>query len=334
MTAQNTSSHVLAPNTAKSTVTWALAGLGVAAFIAVGANKATGGAIFAGRTAPASSAAAAPTSTAARAALVVESNVPDTTVALRGTNHPAPYNEEVTESEANETIEVTAPGHEGRRFWLKIDRPRTMRVELPLGSGLVDATFEETLVALGEQIATVEPGSQGTANDTRPATGGNGPSAWTGRRPGTAPREKEPAAAAAAVTQAPVVAAPPPVVTAVAPPPVVTQAPPVVVAPVAPAVAPGTVDPKGVARTVRSHAGEVQACYDRARIEKPDLGGRVSVGGTIDGTGHVLSAAISNSTANSARLEQCLIGAFRGWVFPPPAGGVNGAITYNFNFSE
>ncbi|WP_394841501.1 TonB family protein [Pendulispora brunnea] len=113
------------------------------------------------------------------------------------------------------------------------------------------------------------------------------------------------------------------------PPPPVTQQPS---APPVAAPAPGTVDHKGVRATVAAHRGEVQACYDRAHLERNDLRGKVVVSATISPQGQVLSANVANSTANSTRLEQCLISAFQGWTFPAPAGGVNGSVTYTFNF--
>lgn len=100
----------------------------------------------------------------------------------------------------------------------------------------------------------------------------------------------------------------------------------------APAVPPGYVDPKGVRTTVRAHASEVQACYDRAHMEKPDLNGVITVGATVGPSGEVVSANITNATVRSPRLESCLLGAFRSWRFPAPAGGVNGSISYNFKF--
>ena len=146
--------------------------------------------------------------------------------------------------------------------------------------------------------------------------------------------------AAARVAEAPAVVAAPPVATpndptpkqpVVAPPvaPVAAPPPPPVAAA---ALAPGTVDSRGVRSTVHAHGSEVQACYDRAHMEKPDLHGRVVVGAAIGLSGEVLSASVTSTTANSSRLETCLLGAFNRWVFPVPAGGVNGNVSYTFVF--
>ncbi len=73
-------------------------------------------------------------------------------MAFRGNQHPLPYNTEIGSSDTPELIEITAPGHEGRRFWIKLDRPRSLMVSLPTGSGEVDATYEETSAALGDAV--------------------------------------------------------------------------------------------------------------------------------------------------------------------------------------
>src|SRR5205807_1175865 len=131
-----------------------------------------------------------------------------------------------------------------------------------------------------------------------------------------------------------VTSAPTPVPTPVPTPPVTANnLPPTSTTPVQPqptvaAPAAGTVDPKGTRATIRAHSSEVQNCYDRAHLERNDLHGKVVLTATIGPQGQVLNAGVANSTAGSARLEQCLIGAFQGWTFPQPAGGVNGNVTY------
>jgi serine/threonine-protein kinase len=132
-------------------------------------------------------------------------------------------------------------------------------------------------------------------------------------------------ATAPAVTEAP--ATPEPVVIATAATPVTTAA-----APAAPTVAPGTVTPREVGATVRAHAAEVQGCFDRARMNSPELRGRVVVRAGVDPTGRVTGASVGSTTANDTRLESCLVGAFNRWTFPAPSGGVAGTVTYTFIF--
>ncbi len=124
---------------------------------------------------------------------------------------------------------------------------------------------------------------------------------------------------APAKTAAPAPAAPPPSVQR-APTPIAQQ--------------PGFVDPKAVAATVRSHAGEANACYERAVMEHPDLHGRLTIHAVVDPTGHVLSVSPTSGINDGARLQTCLVGAFKSWAFPRPAGGVNGNVTYSFSFES
>jgi serine/threonine protein kinase len=95
---------------------------------------------------------------------------------------------------------------------------------------------------------------------------------------------------------------------------------------------PGTVEPKAVTATVRAHADQVRTCLDRARMEHPDLQGRLSVRATVDPTGHVISAAVTKGIPGGARLDTCVLSAFESWTFPAPAGGVNGIVVYSFVF--
>ncbi len=113
---------------------------------------------------------------AAPVPLVVRANVQTARMSFRGANLPLPYDSTTTSSEMNDYIEVTAPGYEGRRFWIKFDRPRSLVVTLPQGSGIIDATFDETEVALGNQVAKPTQTEAGKAPSntltlTRPAAG-------------------------------------------------------------------------------------------------------------------------------------------------------------------
>src|SRR5262249_12800342 len=70
-------------------------------------------------------------------------------VTLRGRTHRLPFSEEMQAGAQPEIVEVTAPGHEGRSFWVKLDRPVTLAASLPEGRGVAEASAEETVIALG-----------------------------------------------------------------------------------------------------------------------------------------------------------------------------------------
>jgi hypothetical protein len=97
---------------------------------------------------------------------------------------------------------------------------------------------------------------------------------------------------------------------------------------------PGFVDPKAVNAIVRSHADEAGACYERAMMEHPDLHGRLTIHAVIDSNGRVASVSPTSGITDGARLQSCLVRAFKSWVFPRPAGGVNGNVAYSFSFES
>jgi hypothetical protein len=101
---------------------------------------------------------------------------------------------------------------------------------------------------------------------------------------------------------------------------------------VPPAPAPGFVDAKAVTAVVRSHAAEVQGCFDRALMEHADLHGRLTVRGIVDPNGRVLSVVPTAVMDGGGRLQACVVSVFQTWTFPAPAGGVKGTVSYSFSF--
>jgi hypothetical protein len=156
------------------------------------------------------------------------------------------------------------------------------------------------------------------------------------------PAAPDPPAVAPVKAEAPKIEAPPERAAPTAPAIVADRGPapkPAAVAPsvksppMAPAAPqPGFVDPKAVNLIVRSHADEANACYERALMEHPDLHGRLTIHAVIDPNGRVASASPTSSISDGARLQSCLVRAFRSWAFPQPSGGVNGNVTYSFSF--
>ena len=95
---------------------------------------------------------------------------------------------------------------------------------------------------------------------------------------------------------------------------------------------------KSVSKTIRGHYGDVQACYDRAKMHSPQLSGSVSVSASLTGSGSVSSARVSSSTVRSSlgggptMLENCLVDRFRSWVFQAPPPGASNDVSYTFRF--
>ena len=71
---------------------------------------------------------------------------------------------------------------------------------------------------------------------------------------------------------------------------------------------------------------------DRARMDRPDLAGRVVIQSTIGPDGRVQSASASSSIDGGARLQGCVLSAWRSWTFPAPAGGIPANVSKTFNF--
>jgi TonB family protein len=221
------------------------------------------------------------------------------------------------------------------------------------GDSLADRNVAENAAekALGEPPAPNPLMAAGTKADTAPKR-----SVQTGRHRKDEPSLREleapagPSAAPSppsAVLESPTPREAPPHVpasesprkTEVVPPPAEPVAPasPPVVARVADpprqvALPAGYVEPKAVTAAVKAHASEARTCFERAVMEHPDLHGRVTVTATLDPSGRIVSASTASSIEGGARLESCLLAAFKNWTFPAPSGGVNGNITYSFSF--
>jgi hypothetical protein len=99
-------------------------------------------------TAKSSESASAPV--AASVALAVICPLPNARVTFRGRTSALPFTEIVTPGTQTESIEVTAEGHEGRRYFVRIDHAMSLAAKLPVGKAIVvDATAAETSAALG-----------------------------------------------------------------------------------------------------------------------------------------------------------------------------------------
>jgi len=146
-------------------------------------------------------------------------------------------------------------------------------------------------------LSTVTPPANGAPNaalTTTPTTiaAGGHPAS----RPGLAPQTSVPAGAAVATRRQP----------------------------------PGAVDAAKTQMVVRSHLPEIQRCYERGKMDDPDLRGRVTVRIAISANGTVSDARIDGSTLGNGGVEGCMTSAVRSWKFPTPTAG-GAVISYPFN---
>lgn len=82
----------------------------------------------------------------------LDSDTPNARVVFRRRVADAPVAMEINPSDVVELVEVSAPGFKTTRYWLTFDRPTYLKAQLVKGTGNLEATEEETLVALGEVI--------------------------------------------------------------------------------------------------------------------------------------------------------------------------------------
>ncbi|MCY1014255.1 AgmX/PglI C-terminal domain-containing protein [Pyxidicoccus sp. MSG2] len=95
----------------------------------------------------------------------------------------------------------------------------------------------------------------------------------------------------------------------------------------------GGLDKDVIAKVIRRHQGEIKYCYESELNKDPSLAGKVAVAFTIDPTGAVSDANVSETTLNSSKAEQCMISRIRRWKFPEPKGGGVVSVTYPWIFS-
>lgn len=95
----------------------------------------------------------------------------------------------------------------------------------------------------------------------------------------------------------------------------------------------GGLDKDVIAKIIRQHQNEIKYCYESELNKNPSLAGKVAVAFTIDPTGAVADANVTETTLNSSTAENCMLSRIRRWKFPEPKGGGVVAVTYPWLFS-
>jgi eukaryotic-like serine/threonine-protein kinase len=114
------------------------------------------------------------------------------------------------------------------------------------------------------------------------------------------------------------------------PAPVQSMPPAPVVAP--PAATTGAIAADRVRAVVRSHAGEIQRCFERAQMDQLYFSARIAMSATVAPDGQVTRVSTSSSREGTARVQACIQTAVQSWTFPPPAGGAATQVSYTFVF--
>lgn len=76
-----------------------------------------------------------------------------------------------------------------------------------------------------------------------------------------------------------------------------------------------------IREVVNRHLGELRACYEKAAILNPTLGGKIEAYWEIDSSGHVQALKVLTSTLKNVQVESCMSDRIRRWQFPQPRGG-------------
>jgi TonB family protein len=281
----------------------------------------------------------------------IVSTTPQARATLRGRTHLLPFTQELKPGSEPEVVELTAPGREGRRFWITFDQAVTLASGLPEGRGVVEATEEETVIALGgKPVGGEAAAGDNSASIAHHRAGAHKrPAGKVTAAPGMGGAESSPSEAPAAPKSVSVTGVaeskptpPAPAAKPEAPAPSAAtslqpaaSAPKTHAAPAAvtspPARPPVSgLDPAKTQAVVKSHLPEVQRCYERGKMDDPDIKGRITLKISVSATGAVTSAMVESSSLRSSAVESCVISAVQGWKFPAPTGGP-AVISYPFN---
>lgn len=96
----------------------------------------------------------------------------------------------------------------------------------------------------------------------------------------------------------------------------------------------GALDRELIRGVIRRNISQVRYCYEERLTVHPDLAGKVLVQFVISATGQVVSSAVQQSTAQDAKLEQCVASRVQTWLFPKPKGGGTVTVKYPFLFKQ
>jgi Ca-activated chloride channel family protein len=94
----------------------------------------------------------------------------------------------------------------------------------------------------------------------------------------------------------------------------------------------GNLSKEVIRRIVHRHLNELKACYNALLSANPGLSGKVVVRFTITQSGAVAAVAVTESTMNDKKMEECLVTAIEQWQFPKVEGGGIVVVTYPFVF--
>ncbi len=94
----------------------------------------------------------------------------------------------------------------------------------------------------------------------------------------------------------------------------------------------GGLDKDVIMKVIKRHQNEIKFCFEQELQKNPALAGKVAVAWTIDPSGAVSEANVSESSMGNANVESCIEQRIRRWKFPEPQGGGVVNVTFPWIF--
>jgi len=95
----------------------------------------------------------------------------------------------------------------------------------------------------------------------------------------------------------------------------------------------GSISREEIAKVINQHMQQIRACYEKALLHDPGLGGKLMIEWTIDMSGAVQSFKTKSSSMKNPDVGECILDNLKTWRFPRPTGGTV-VVSYPFVFNS
>jgi hypothetical protein len=289
----------------------------------------------------------------------LDADVANARVVFRRRINAAPTIMEISPTDVVELVEVSAPGYKTTRYWLTFDRATYLKAHLVRGTGSIEATEEDTLVALGEVImisgnapstpaaaavttpkeeVKVAEKQKPKAEKTVPTPGAPTSGAMAPRKIGKGnadaeaaaePKEEETKAPRSVTTPLPTPVRDEPAAEPAKVEPVKVEPPKVADAPAGDV--PG-IDKVTVSSVISTHRPEVLKCFAEGKKKNPAMKGTLSLQLQVDTAGKIHRVQVQ-STLNNPLVAACVVKAANAWKFPSRTNGELANVSYPFTIN-
>lgn len=95
----------------------------------------------------------------------------------------------------------------------------------------------------------------------------------------------------------------------------------------------GSLPQDKIIKVVEKNKAGIKACYESAKLRKPDIEGSITMRWKVYPEGNVESCEVAESTLEDKDIGDCMAGEIKNWTFPKPKGGVV-TVRFPFNFKN